>query len=281
MIDSFAVAPLTPVIGAEVTGLDLSKPLSDGAFDELYQTFLEHQVLFFRDQALTMGEHKALGQRFGELHVHPAARDYREGLEDHPEILVVHADKDTKRIAGDKWHTDVSCDPEPPMASILKLHVVPPTGGDTLFASMYEAYDALSETMKKMLEGLAATHDGGPNYENRANLRGIDVDASKYPRASHPVIRTHPVTGRKALFVNRVFTTHIDGMAPDESEALLNFLYDHAAKPQFQCRFRWQKDSIALWDNRCVMHHAMWDYYPQVRSGYRVTVKGDRPFFAG
>ncbi|MGI9335852.1 MAG: TauD/TfdA dioxygenase family protein [Gammaproteobacteria bacterium] len=271
------IAPLTPTIGAEVSGVHLAD-LDGTELERIEQAFLEHLVLFFRDQDLSVEEHMAFGRRFGELHVHPAARDYlsHEGLP--PEILLIHADADTKRTAGDKWHSDVSCDPEPPAASILKLEIVPPNGGDTLFASMYAAYDALSEPMKQMLGGLTATHDGGPNYRDRARKAGKDVSHLDYPCSAHPVIRTHPRTGRKALYVNAAFTTHIDGIPEDESQAILDFLYRHMAKPIFQCRFRWQPNSIAMWDNRCAMHHAMWDYFPQVRSGRRVTVRGDRPF---
>ena len=162
--------------------------------------------------------------------------------------------------------------------AILKLETIPQSGGDTLFSSMYAAYDALSEPMKQMLGQLTATHDGGPNYRDRARRLGADVSHKTYPCNSHPVVRTHPETGRKGIYVNSTFTTHIDDLPADESRAILDFLYAHIAKPGFQCRFRWQPNSIALWDNRCAQHHAMWDYYPQVRSGRRVTVNGDKPF---
>jgi taurine dioxygenase len=143
---------------------------------------------------------------------------------------------------------------------------------------MYAAYEALSTPMKQLLQQLSATHDGGPNYRDRANKAGVDVGAKVYPHCSHPVVRTHPETGRKALYINATFTTHIDDIPADESKALLDFLFVHIAKPMFQCRFKWQENSIAMWDNRCTLHHAMWDYYPQVRSGRRVTVRGDKPF---
>ena len=278
MANAFEVQPLTPAIGAEVQGIDLSEPLGDNAFAELKQAFLTHQVLFFRDQEMTVEQHKSLGRRFGELHIHPASTDYKAGLREHPEILVIHADEKTTRTSGDSWHSDVSCDVEPPMLSILHLHTVPEVGGDTLFASMYAAYEALSEPMKRYLDGMTATHDGGPNYRDRAARAGKDVSGKVYPKASHPIVRTHPETGRKALYVNEGFTTHIDGVAKDESAAILGFLYQHVAKPLFQCRFRWRRNSVAMWDNRAVLHHAMWDYYPNVRTGYRVTVQGDRPF---
>lgn len=271
------IDPLTPVIGAQVNNVDLAK-MKDNEFDSLKDAFLEHQVLFFRDQDLSVEEHIEFGARFGELHIHPAANDYRDHGNMPPEILRIHADEKTIRTAGDKWHSDVSCDPEPPMASILKLETIPASGGDTLFSSMYAAYDALSPQMRSLLDQLTATHDGGPNYRDRAKKLGVDVGSKVYPSHSHPVVRTHPETGRKALFVNSTFTTHIDGIPAEESRALLDFLFAHVARPMFQCRFRWESNSIALWDNRCAQHHAMWDYYPQIRSGRRVTVKGDRPY---
>lgn len=271
------VSPITPHIGAEVSGVDLAK-LTDGEFKTIHKAFLDHLVLFFRDQDLSVDEHIEFGRRFGPLHIHPAARDYHNHNQLPPEILLIHADKNTKRTAGDTWHSDVSCDPEPPMASILKLETLPPAGGDTLFANMYAAYDALSEPMKQFLGGLTATHDGGPNYRDRAARVGKDVSHKVYPANSHPVIRTHPETGRKSIYVNVIFTTHIDGVPADESRAILDFLIKHIEKPIFQCRFRWEPNSIAMWDNRCALHHAMWDYYPHVRSGRRVTVLGDKPF---
>ena len=142
---------------------------------------------------------------------------------------------------------------------------------------MYAADEALSAPMKTFLSGLSATHDGGPNYRDRAMREGKDVSALNYPRHSHPIIRTHPETGRKSIYVNRVFTTHIDGLPESESRAVLDFLYQHIEQARFQCRFSWQPNSIAMWDNRCTLHHAIWDYYPHVRSGRRVTVVGDRP----
>jgi taurine dioxygenase len=272
--ETISVRPVTPTIGAEIGNVDLSQPLSEQTQQELNDALLDHLVLFFRDQDLDFEQHKRFGRYFGDLHIHPNV----PGPEGHPEILRIHADAKTRRIAGDKWHSDVSCEETPPMGSILRLHTLPESGGDTLFASMYAAYDALSEPMQDMLGKLTAIHDGAPNYAQRNQLAGVDNSGRVFPRAEHPVVRTHPVTGKKALFVNPAFTTGIKDVPADESEALLQFLFAHIAKPQFHCRFQWQPNSIAFWDNRCVHHHAMWDYYPQVRSGYRVTIKGDRPF---
>ncbi|WP_416897642.1 MAG: TauD/TfdA dioxygenase family protein [Minwuia sp.] len=277
MAQPIEVSPVTPVIGAEISGIQLSQ-IDDDDFAAIRRAFLDHSVLFFRDQDMTLDQHKAFGKRFGALHVHPMARSGKgyKGIDGHPEVLIIHADEKTTRTAGDTWHSDVSCEPEPPMASILQLHTVPESGGDTLFASTYAAYDALSEPMKQLLAGLKAVHDGGPNYRDRSARQGIE--GGEFPNAVHPVIRTHPETGRKAIFVNENFTSHIEGIPRDESDAILQFLYRHMAKPQFHCRFRWKPKSVAMWDNRCTLHHAMWDYFPKTRTGYRVTVEGDRPF---
>jgi len=266
------VTKLTPHIGAEIGGVDLSRPLGNQQFQEVHDALMENLVIFFRDQHLTHDQHKAFGRMFGRLAVHPASRHSPEG---HPEILTIHADENSKHVAGEEWHSDVSCDETPPMGSILYLTEIPETGGDTLFASMYTAYDTLSEPMKRFLEGLTATHDGEPVYRGRF---GYAPGEKGFPRAEHPVIRTHPVTGRKALFVNGNFTTRINGLSKLESDALLQMLCRHAETPEFHCRFRWQPNSVAFWDNRCVQHHAMWDYFPQRRHGFRVTVEGDKPF---
>ena len=267
------VAKLTPIIGAEVHGVDLSQPLDERTFKEIHEALTENQVIFFRDQHLTVDQQKAFGRLFGDLAVHPAAPRPIEG---HPEILVIHADENSKHVAGEEWHTDVSCDPTPPMGSILYMHELPPVGGDTLFASMYAAYEALSDPMKRFLEPLTAMHESDHVYRGRYNY---DEPGKVYPKAEHPVIRTHPVSGRKALYVNRGFTTRIVQLKRPESDALLQLLYRHIEVPEFQCRFRWQVNSVAFWDNRCVQHHAMWDYYPQRRHGHRVTIQGDKPFF--
>jgi taurine dioxygenase len=272
--ETIQVKPVTPTIGAEIAGIDLKRPLGNQQFQEVHDALMAHQVLFFRDQDLTLDEHKTFGRLFGELAVHPNAA----APEGHPEILPIHADANSKRISGERWHSDVSCDPEPPMGSILNLKTIPPMGGDTIFASMYAAYDALSAPMKAFLSQLTAIHDGAPNYNRTNRLQGVKT-TKVFPTAEHPLIRTHPITGRQAIFVNPVFTVGIKDLPEDEAKAILEFLYDHCNKPHWQVRFRWEANSIAFWDNRCVQHIAMWDYFPNVRSGFRVTVKGDRPFY--
>lgn len=255
---------LTPTIGAEISGIDLSQPLSNAQVADLHQAIADHQVIFFRDQPLDPASLKRVGQYFGELQIHAL-----KGLPDHPEVRKLHADETSKHVAGEEWHTDMSCIDVPPMGSILYLHTLPPMGGDTVFASMYAAYDALSDGMKTYLEGLTANHDGALAFGR------FDPDG-KYPKATHPVIRTHPVTGRKLLFVNRGFTSHINGVSKEESDALLQYLFKHCENAYFQVRFRWTPHAVAFWDNRCTQHLAIWDYYPHVRSGFRVQIEGVR-----
>jgi taurine dioxygenase len=268
------VTPTTPRIGAEVSGIDLTAPLSNQQVEDLHAALAEHQVLFFRKQKLNLDQQKTLGRHFGDLHIHPNT----PGPDGHPEILPIHADANSKRVAGEEWHSDVSCDAEPPLGSILYLHTVPPVGGDTIFASQSAAYEALSPTFQGFLQGLTATHSGDRSYRRTNRLLGIDDRDRIFPEAVHPVVRTHPVSKRKTLFVNPGFTTHINELSAEESRAVLDLLYAHATKLAFQVRFRWQPHSVAFWDNRAVQHIAMWDYFPQVRSGYRVTIKGDRPY---
>jgi len=269
---TITVEKLTPIIGAEIGGVDLSRPLGNQQFDEIHRAFAENLVVFFRDQTLTPQQHLDFGKRFGDLHIHPAA-PHEPGL---PALMKIHADRDSPRANGEGWHSDVSCDEEPPMGSILYIKQCPPQGGDTLFASMYAAYEALSDRMKTYLDGLVAVHDGEQVYRGTYANHGV-ADRPAYPKAEHPVVRTHPVTGQKALYVNRGFTRRIIGRPGDESDAILRYLYDHAESPLWQCRFRWTERTVAFWDNRCVQHRAMWDYWPHTRSGNRVTVKGDRP----
>jgi taurine dioxygenase len=267
---TLSITKVTPAIGAEVFGIDLSGPLSNAQASALHDALMAHQVIFFRDQAMSVEQHKALGRLFGDLLVHPAAKAELEG---HPEIRVVHSDETTKVATGEVWHSDMSCEPEPPMGSILYLHDSPASGGDTQFANMYLAYEALSEPIKRLCESLTAKHTSAHVYADDAYGRSD----KKFPEAIHPVVRTHPVTGRKALFVNRGFTTRIMELRKAESDALLKLLLRHAETPEFQCRFRWQRHSVAFWDNRCALHRATFDYHPAVRHGHRVTIKGDKP----
>jgi len=262
-MNTFSVSPVTPRIGAEITGVDLREELSDSIVQQIREAWLQHQVVFFRDQELTHEQHIAFASRFGEPHIHPTVTHHPE----HPEILVIHADENSKHIAGDGWHTDVSFEQAPPTASILRLTEVPPDGGGaTLFSSMYAAYDALSPVFQDFLEQRVALHRLG-------KLPGHRQDETP-PSAHHSVISTHPETGRKALYVNQGFTKQIKDLSREESKAVLQYLYRHVENPNFHVRFHWSKNSIAMWDNRCVQHYATWDYFPATRRGYRVTLRG-------
>ncbi len=263
------VEPLTPTIGAVVSGVDLTQPVDDALLSEIHTAWMEHLVLFFRAQPMSPDQHLAFGRRFGELHIHPAA----PYAQDTPELMVIHTDKDSFRNNGERWHSDVSADEEPPMGSLLHIHQVPSRGGDTSWSNMYAAYEALSPTMQTLLDPLTALH--ASDYSGQY---GDHQPQRESPQAVHPVVRTHPVTKQKALFVNEVFTRRINELSREESRAVLDFLFDHVKNINFQCRFQWEADSVALWDNRCTQHMAVWDYYPESRSGIRVTIRGDRPF---
>lgn len=267
------IEKLAPNCGAEVQDIDLANLTDDKTITALQEVLAEHGVLFFRQQNITPQAQKELCQKFGDLHLHPAWPRLVEG---HPEVMEIYADKDTVRIAGEAWHSDVSCDPQPPMGTLLYLIESPPEGGDTLFANTHAAFKALSKPMQNFLDGMKAVHDGEHVYKQGYGEKV--VTKKTYPRSEHPLVRTHPINGQKALFVNRTFTTHIVGLAKNESDALLNMLFAHIERPEFQCRFRWQPNDVAFWDNRVVQHLALWDYYPHRRRGHRVTIKGEVPF---
>ena len=264
------VNSLTPHIGAEIQGLDLSKPLDNEQFSEVYRAWLDWKLVVFRDQHLTQDQHKAFGRRFGSLHVHPMQHSYGGD----PEILKIKTTKDSRYTAGEGWHTDVTCDEVPPLGSMLYITQTPEVGGgDTLFADMYLAWELLSDTMKGMLEGLTAVHDGALPF--LSSYRVAPPDGKEYPRNEHPLVIVHPETGRKVLYVNSGFTSHIKGLAPAESKAILQFLFNHiATTPRLYCRVEWQPNTLTFWDNRCTQHHAVWDYYPHSRYGERVTIVG-------
>src|SRR5258708_4617073 len=270
--EAITVTPSTPHVGAEIGNIDLTRPLSNREVEEVHQALLQYSVIFFRNQKLDFESHTRFARYFGDLAVHVGGDGTASQIiPGHPEIRRQHFDAKSKRVSGEVWHTDQSCAEIPPMGSILYQAEVPPDGGgDTLFASMYKAYDELSDRMKSFLEGLTALHDGALAYDKGAK--------TVYPTASHPVIARHPETGRQLIYVNRCMTVRINELPRDESAAVLEFLFDHCARPHWDLRFRWTKDSIAFWDNRCAQHFAIWDYWPNVRSGYRVLVKGTAPY---
>ena len=264
----------SPNLGAIITGVDLSKEINENQFKDIHKAFLDNQVLFFQNQNEIAPEiHLKLGKLFGELHVHPAA----PSMPGYPEIFEIHAHKNSKVANGEFWHSDVSCDIEPPLGTMLQLHILPETGGDTMFSDMYSAYNELSDKYKSLLDGLIAIHESEHLYSGRYEDRGVNRDNIKTPVANHPLIRTHPITGKKAIYVNRTFTTGIEGMNKNESSSILEFLFEHCEHVNFQIRYRWNKNDMAFWDNRCTMHRAIWDYWPNERKGRRVTIKGDKP----
>jgi taurine dioxygenase len=281
---TLSIRPLNPVIGAEIEGVDLSRPLADEQFAEVRAALNAHHVLIFRDQTLNREDHKRFGRMFGRLHVHPyhakkVAPEHaanRGGVGDDPEILVVRADQNSKFVAGEGWHTDVTCDAEPPMGSMLYVTETPPNGaGDTCFASTIRAYDALSTTMQGFIEGLTATHDGRKPYSGGY---GAPEPPGGWPRSTHPVVIRHPENGKRALFVNRGFTTRINELDGRESDSMLELLWRHVeSRLDFQCRVHWTPNTLVFWDNRCTQHHAVWDYYPHSRYGERVSIIGERP----
>ncbi len=268
------VEPLNPVIGAEADGAQLADLSQSDDGSALLRTLLaEHQVLVFRDQVLDAEAHKAVGRVFGELAVHPTKRLL--GVDGDPEIFTVKAGPKSVLNNGGLWHTDLSAEENPPMASVLRILELPSSGGDTLFASMRHAFSALSEPLATMLMGLEALHDGRIDLRRYGVALGPD---QHYPSAVHPVVAAHPRTGAATLFVNPGFTSHIVGLSDRESGALLDLLYSHvAASPQFQCRVRWEPGTVVIWDNRAVQHFAVWDYYPERRLAERVTVAGSGP----
>jgi taurine dioxygenase len=272
------VEPVSGTVGAVVGGVDLSEPLEASTVTEIRQAFLAHHVLFFHDQDLTAEAQLRFGRYFGELDTHP----FVEGTEAHPEVIEIITEPDDWLNFGGGWHSDVTFLEEPDLGSILYAIEVPAFGGDTLFADQHAAYEALSDTMKDLLDGLVAQHSAGPQYAEGGYSTLSKSMKTKSPELAdqvvrHPLVRTHPENGKKALYVNPSFTVGIDGMRMDESMALLGFLFNHAVREPFTCRFRWSPWSVAMWDNRSVQHYALYDYRGHRRHMRRITVKGDRP----
>jgi len=273
---TISVTPVTPTIGGLVSNIDLTKALDAATVQDLHNALMKHQVLFFRDQKLTHETQKALGEHFGRLHVSVGGDGTNsKQLSDYPEVRALHFDENSTSVSGNEmWHTDQSCMETPPMGTILYIHTVPPDGGgDTMFASMYAAYEALSDNMKRYLEGVTALHDGAGAFARTAN--------NNLPVTEQPIVARHPVTGRRLIYVNPIFTTRICNVSKDESDAILGYLFRHCEHPNFQVRFNWRPHSIAFWDNRCTHHRALWDYYPNTRSGFRIQIEGKDRVIAG
>ncbi len=268
------VQQLSPQIGAEISGVDLRDQLTDETIGEIRAALLQHQVIFFRDQDISRSQHIEFARRFGTLEVHPATpKDQVD-----QEILRIAHGPDS-RGSENMWHSDVTWRSEPSLGSVLRSIEVPAFGGDTLFTNMNAAYEGLSPAMKDWVCSLSAVHDIAKVFARRLKVSTEELHA-KYPPQTHPVVRTHPETGKRILYVNGAFTDRIVGLSDNESRWLLDHLFSQAALPEHQCRFVWQPNSIAFWDNRACQHYAASDYFPAVRIMERVTVAGDKPFFS-
>ena len=272
----FQVRRLGASLGAEILGVDLKAPMDDDAFAAFEAALVEHKVLAVRDQFLTTEQHVAFSRRFGELEVHPMRPQGK-----FPEILVLDNHKDNPVLSTDVWHSDTTFRQNPTKYTILRCEIMPEFGGDTLWANMEAAYEGLSDTFRVMIAGLRAVHD----FQNfRVLFKNTEEDRIKlhrmedmFPNPSHPVVRTHPVTGRKSIYVNPQFTLRIEGLQPAESRAILDVLFAQARVPEYQFRIRWTPGTIVFWDNRSTQHYAANDYYPQRRRMERTAVVGDVP----
>lgn len=276
---SLTITPLSPALGAQISGIDLTREISREQRDAVEQALLQHQVLFFREQPLTPQQQANFAARFGDLHIHPIYPNVPET----PQVLVLDtAVTDVRDNA--IWHTDVTFLPTPALGAVLSAKQLPAYGGDTLWASGIAAYEALSAPLRQLLDGLTATHDFTKSFplerfgNTPEDLARWEAARRSNPPLSHPVIRTHPVSGRKSLFVSDGFTTRINELGEAESEAILKFLFAHATRPEFTIRWRWQQDDVAFWDNRVTQHYAVDDYRPQRRVMHRATILGDKPF---
>ena len=273
--DTIQTIPVSPALGAEIGGVDLSQSLGDDVIAEIRQAWLEYRVVFFRDQDITPEQHLAFARRFGDLVTYPMVK----GLDDYPEIApVIKLEHQTVNFGG-IWHSDTTYLPQPPMGAILVARELPPKGGDTLFANMVMAYEALPEAMKERLSGLIAINSSAKDHVTKSREdRQKDMDDVPEPlSAEHPAVRTHPETGLKSLYVNRGHTVGFKGMAEDESAPLLEELFEHQTRGEFTCRFQWRPGSIAFWDNRSVQHNPINDYHGHKRVMHRITLAGDVP----
>ncbi|MBV8804796.1 MAG: taurine dioxygenase [Sinobacteraceae bacterium] len=266
-------------LGVVVSGIDISQDLPQAAIDELSKLLIEHQILFFRDQPISPQAQARFAARFGTLHVHPVY----PVMPELPEIMLIDTHPGFLPD-NDNWHTDVTFSETPPLAGILAAKRIPAAGGDTMWSSMSAAYEALSEPMRRFLDGLTAQHSIAKSFpperwqSDPAFKERYERAVAKYPPVTHPVIRTHPVSRRKGLFVNEGFTTHINELSPQESQSVLAFLCAHVARPEFTVRWSWRVDDVAFWDNRVTQHYAIADYLPERRTMHRATVNGDKPF---
>jgi len=279
--ETITVEPIAGALGAVIRGPDLSRPLDQQCFAEIHEAFLKHLVIFLEDQDLTPDQLLAFAERFGRIVNYPFVKD----MDGHSGITeIIKTETDTLNFGG-IWHSDTTYLPKPPLGSMLYARELPPRGGDTLFANMYLAYETLSDGMKAMLGPLRAVSTAALRAQGNVNARARLADQTGKGQnrdklemeAEHPVIRTHPETGKKALYINCAHTSHFTGMTPEESRPILQFLFEHMRRPEFTCRYRWSVDALALWDNRCSHHYALNDYQGYRRLMHRVTIEGDTP----
>ena len=269
------IEQLTPAIGAQITGIDLSSKLDQATLDEIYRALLDHLVIFFPGQNLSAAEQLEFAKTFGPIDKPHAVYRHVDG---YPQVTLLESD--ANEVPGtDEWHSDLTFYPNPPFAAILHAREIPPNGGDTLWASMYAAYDALPSAMKTLIEELEAIHDLG-TFKNgflggERDITALNAAMSTVGSAVHPVVKVHPTTGKACLYVNASFTRHVVDVSEQESNRLLHYLYDHIDQPEFQVRHRWRKGDVAIWDNRVTQHYAVADYFPQYRRMHRVTVVRD------
>ena len=268
--------PITPTIGAEIQGLDLRQHIDATAKAWVAEQLVQHKVIFFRDQQISAQQHLEFARQFGQLETHPV--NPKDGF---PELLVLHNDSDRPPADTAIWHSDVTWRPQPSLGSILIARKVPEVGGDTLFANMEAAYAGLDDSIKAQIDGCNAIHRFEPMrrylLESGADAEQLAKFEKKYPDVTHPIVRTHPVTGRKSIYVNALFTVGIEGMTDAQAQPLLDKLFATATRPEYQCRFQWRESSIAFWDNRAAQHYATADYYPHERLMERATIEGDTP----
>jgi len=276
---SLTVTPISSALGAQIEGIDLTQPLSVEQRDAIEQALLEHQVIFFKNQVITPEQQARFAANFGDLHIHPIYPNVPE----QPEVLILDtAVTDVRDNA--VWHTDVTFLPTPALGAVLSAKQLPAFGGDTLWASGIAAFEGLSKPLQVLLDGLTATHDFTKSFplerfgSTPEDLARWEQTRKNNPPLSHPVVRTHPVSGRKALFVNEGFTTKINALSELESEAILKLLFAHATRPEYTIRWRWQENDVAFWDNRVTQHYAVDDYRPNRRVMHRATILGDAPF---